>query len=219
MSMVARSALADDDGHRFGLVPLIGGGVAGVLHPGPLAGAIGFTDLGVEILGEVRPWGGFLRAEYLSSGDAGRWTAFAFSAGADYRLFGNVHRTALFLHGGLAYERWSGNDKGCPVDFLVPDSCNLEGAQMTSFDVTADMIGVVAGARVEVPLSFLYIAFSGNFVPAVSVDSSYPAGTFELRFDTEIGFRDYRRNDDADRTGGRTGHRGKRGTGPMDQAP
>ena len=116
-----RSAHADDDSaHRFGMVGLIGGGIAGVPHPGPLAGFIGFTDLGVELLGEVRPWGGFLRAEYLSSGDAGRWTAFAFSGGVEYRLFGNTHRTALFLRGGVAYERWMGNTAGCPIDLFVP---------------------------------------------------------------------------------------------------
>jgi len=185
-------ARADDDGHRFGLVGLIGGGVAGVLHPGPLTGAIGFTDLGVEILGEVRPWGGFLRAEYLSSGDGGRWTAFGFSGGAEYRLFGDVRHTAVFLRGGLAYERWMGNDAGCPIDLLVPNSCNLIGVTTSSFQVQTDMLGVIAGARVEAPISSVYVAASGNFVPVVAIDSSNPAAAFELRFTLEVGFRDQR---------------------------
>jgi hypothetical protein len=189
--LCASPARADDDnGHRFGLVAALGGGVAGVVHPGPLPGFIGFTDLGVEIMGEIRPWGGFLRLDYLSSGNDGRWTAFSFSAGTEYRLFGNVHRTALFLRGGLVYERWSGNDAGCPLDFVVPVSCNLEGAKPASFDVTTDMLGVVGGIRLELPISSVYLALSANVVPSVAVDHSNPAGTFQLRFDAEAGFRD-----------------------------
>jgi hypothetical protein len=193
-SSVAR---ADDDGHRFGLVGLIGGGIAGVAHPGPLSSFIGFTDLGVEILGEVRPWGGFLRGEYLSSGDTGRWTAFSFSGGVEYRLFGDARHTALFLRGGLAYERWSGTSGGCPVDFLVPDSCNLLNAQGATFQVSTDMLGVIAGARLEAPISPLFLAVSGNVVPAIAVDSSNPAAALELRFTLEVGFRDRRTQDDA----------------------
>ena len=190
-------ARADEDppGHRFGLVVALGGGVAGVVHPGPLPSAIGFTDLGVEILGEIRPWGGFLRIDYLSSGDDGRWTAFDFSAGTEYRLFGNVHRTALFLRGGLSYERWTGNNAGCPIDIVVPDSCNLLGEQAPSFSVTTDMIGVVGGVRLELPLRSFYLAFAANLVPTVAVDQSNPAATFQLRFDIEGGFKDNRNPD------------------------
>jgi hypothetical protein len=191
LALAPRVARADDDGHRFGLVGLAGGGVAGLVHPGALSGAVAFTDLGVEILGEVRPWGGFLRTEFLSSGNGTRWTAFTFSGGAEYRLFGDVSHTALFLRGGLAYERWLGNNAGCPIDLFVPDSCNLIGATTTStFNVSTDMLGVIAGARVEAPISSAYLAASGNFVPVVAIDSSNPTAAFELRFTLELGFRD-----------------------------
>jgi hypothetical protein len=221
IAAISGAARADDDGHRFGLVGLIGGGVGGVVHPGPLAGPIAFSDLGVEILGEVRPWGGFVRAEYLSSGDSARWTVFAFSGGAEYRLFGDAHRTALFLRGGLAYERWNGNSAGCPIDLFVPNSCNLIGTMASSFDVSTDMLGVIAGARVEAPLGPVYGALSGNFVPVVAIDSSNPSAAFELRFTFELGFRDRRTDDGAVRveTRSRGGGLKRRDSAPEEQAP
>jgi hypothetical protein len=203
----AKLARADDDdnGHRFGLVPSFGGGIAGVVHPGPLPGFVGFTDLGAELLGEVRPWGGFLRADFLSSGNDGRWTAWSFGAGTQYRLFGTTERTALFLRGGLVYERWLGNNQGCPIPFVAPSSCNLLGTNTGNpempapppFSATANMVGVTLGARVEVPISAAYLAFGATFVPTAAVDASNPTAVFALRFDMELGFRDARKNTDA----------------------
>jgi hypothetical protein len=206
----AKTARADDDGHRFGLVAALGGGFAGVVHPGPLPGVIGFTDLGVEILGEIRPWGGFLRVDFLSSGNDGRWTAYAFGAGTQYRLFGTTEKTALFLRGGITFERWLGNNQGCPITFVVPNSCNLLGVTApivgttpppAPFSTTADMLGLTGGVRLEVPLSAFYLAFGATFVPTVSIDASYPAAVFALRFDIEAGFRDTRRHTSAARSG------------------
>jgi hypothetical protein len=198
------SADADDEerASRFGLVASVGGGVAGVLHPGPLTGSMGFTDIGAEIFGEVRPWGGFVRADFLSSGDSARWTSYSFAAGTQYRLFGTVHSTALFLRGGLVYERMLGNNAGCPIIFFFPSSCNLlnSGTAAPTFSATGDMLGLLLGARVELPVPVLYVAVGASFVPTVDVDASRPAGTFELRFDLELGLRDER----TDRTAVRT---------------
>ncbi len=191
-----RTACADEPvPYRFGLVGVIGGGMAGVVHPGPLPGFIGFTDLGAEILGERRPWGGFLRVDFLSSGDSGRWTSFAFGAGTEYRLGVDVGRGALFLRGGLSYERWTGRSGGCPINFLVPSSCNNLNLAASTYDVTTDTVGLLGGVRYEVPLSAFYLALSASFAPAVAVDQSYPAAVFQLRFALEAGFRDARTAD------------------------
>jgi len=209
-TVVAPSARADDDqGHRLGLVAAFGGGLAGVVHPGPLPALIGFTDLGGEILGEIRPWGGFLRVDFLSSGDDGRWTAYSFDAGTQYRLFGDARHWALFLRGGVAYERWLGNNgQGCAITFVVPNSCVLFGQNngglpqknpAPPFSTTTDMLGVLAGVRLELPLPAFYVALGATFVPTVSVDAANPVATFQLRFDLTVGFRDTRRNTAASR--------------------
>jgi hypothetical protein len=216
--LVAPRAAADDDGHRLGVAMILGGGGGAVLHPGPLAGPVAFTDFGAEVLGEIRPWGGFARVDYLSTGGDARWTSWAFSGGTEYRLFGTTRRTALFLRGGLTFELLTGNTAGCPVIVFVPSSCNLIGATPPTFDVTADMLGVIAGARVEVPLTFMYLAFSANFVPTFAFARSdsgtlpgnqgSPSGTLELRFDIEAGLRQIKKSetevDDPVRTRRRT---------------
>jgi hypothetical protein len=199
---VAATGRADegDKPYRYGLLISSGGGVAGVAHPGPLPSAIGFTDLGAEIFGEIRPWGLFFRADFLSSGDAGRWTTYSFALGPQYRLFGTVHSTALFLRAGVVYEHMLGNDIGCPVPFFFPSSCNLLGAPQASFSTTGDLLGVLAGVRVELPVPIFYLALGASFVPAGDLGSSIPSGTFELRFDLEAGFRDERTDKTDDRT-------------------
>ena len=167
---IAREARAEDAPSRFGLVLSTGGGVAGVAHTGPLPGAIGFTDLGVEVFGELRPWGLFLRADFLSSGDDGRWTTYGLTLGTQYRLFGSVHRTALFLRGGLVFEHMLGNDAGCPVAFFVPSSCNLLGAtDVSTFSTHGEMLGLLGGVRVELPTPVFFVAFGASLVPTVDV--------------------------------------------------
>lgn len=208
-ALAPQKALAEEDGRgsRFGLLAALGGGMAGVVSPGSLPGFIGFTDLGVELMGEVRPWGGYLRADFLSSGNQGRWTAYAIGAGTQYRLFGNTHRTALFLRGGLTYERWLGDNNGCAVTLVVPNSCNLNSITPPvggpppppPFSATADMLGLSGGVRLELPISSFYLAVGATFVPTVSVDTSHPAGTFQLRFDVTGGFRDARVSKDEPR--------------------
>jgi hypothetical protein len=189
----ASAARADDQtAHRFGLVLGTGGGVAGLTASGPLPGLIAFTDLAAELKLEFRPWGGFLRADYLSSGNGARWHGWSFSTGAEYRLFGSVRKTALFLRGGVTYQRWMGDDTSCAVDVFVPNSCNLEGAPAPSFSMTADMVGLVGGVRVELPIKVLYLAFGANLVPVVAVDGSSPTGGVELGLTMDVGFRDTR---------------------------
>jgi hypothetical protein len=199
---VAAAARADDGDRpsRFGLLLSSGGGVAGVVHPGPLAGAIGFTDIGVELFGELRPWGLFLRGDFLSSGDAGRWTTYSFAAGTQYRLFGTVHTTALFLRGALVYEHMLGNNVGCPIPFFIPNSCNLLGAPPASFSTTGNLLGALAGVRLELPVPVIYLGLGASVVAAGDLGASIPAGTFELRFDLEAGFRDERTDRTATRT-------------------
>jgi hypothetical protein len=207
---VARTARADDDtGHRYGLVGEVGGGFAGIAHTGPLPSVVGFTDLGVEFMGEIRPWGLYLRGDFLSSGGAGRWTAYSVGPGVQYRLFGTSERWAVFLRGGVVYERWLANTAGCPVDFFVPTSCFLGTTTMIDpqmptaapFSTTADMLGLTAGVRVEAPVSKFYVSLGVAFVPTVSIDSSFPAATAGLRFDLEVGFRDERKHTTASRSG------------------
>jgi hypothetical protein len=193
LALATSTARADEQtGYRFGLVGSIGGGLALVGHPGPLSGFVGMSELGFELIGEKRPWGGFLGGDYLSSGDDGRWNAFGIRTGVDYRVFGTSHSTALFLRGGLTYQRWLATSSGCPVDIFVPNSCNLEGAMPPSFQATTDMLGLVGGVRVEMPLRPVYIAFSGKLVPTVSIDNANPVATLQLRVTMELGFKDTR---------------------------
>jgi hypothetical protein len=190
-SMIAgHDARADDvPDSRFGLLPSLGGGLAGLTDPGSppannsakctktpsscpavLPGFIGYTDLGAELFGQVKRWGLYGRFDFLSSGSGGRWTAYEGTLGGSYRLFGGSDTLALFARAGLVYEHWVGPQiGGCSVLFFVPNSCVTLNMPAVA-EVNADAIGLSGGVRLEMPFRSVYVAFDSTFVPAVTID-------------------------------------------------
>jgi hypothetical protein len=198
-SLAAADARAEDVESRIGVVPLVGTGAAVVTHSGQLPGFIGLTTLGGEIVGEIPPWGGFLHAEFLSSGQAGRWTALSFAGGASYRFLGAPTRLSLLARGGIAYQRWQGSTGGCDVVLFVPSGCinpsnpptpNTVTASPSGVSYTGDQLGIVAGVRLELPITPVYIALDASFVPTFDVDASTPTAVLGLKLDLVLGFRD-----------------------------
>jgi len=218
---VARESRADVPDSRFGLLPSVGTGFAVLSDPGPrsvssttttgtttttpgLPGVIGYTDLGGEIFGQLKRWGLYTRFDFLSSGNAGRWTAYEGTIGGSYRIFGGSSSLALFARAGLVYEHWVGAQVGgCSVLFFVPNSCVTNG--MNVEEVNADAIGLSGAMRLEMPFKDVYIAFDSTFVPVFTTDewsgssavtptgtSLEPGAVFQLRLQLEIGFRDSR---------------------------
>lgn len=197
----ARDGWAEPPDSRLGLVPVVGGGVAGLTAAQPLPGFIGYTTLGGELFGQLRRWGLFVRFEFLSSGSDGRWTAYSGDAGASYRLFGDSGTPSLFARAGLVYEQWTGQAVGgCSITLFVPNSCVTLGHANTS--IAGDVLGVTAGVRLELPLRSFYVAVGAAFVPGVTVGTSLspaapvtalqPGDVFQLRFDLAVGLRDTR---------------------------
>ena len=194
---------ADVPDSRFGLVPSVGAGIAGLTAPGSLPGVIGYTTLGAELLGQLQRWGLYGGFMFLSSGNAGRWTAYEGNLGASYRLFGGSDSFSLFARAGLVYQHWVGEQVGgCSILFFVPNSCVTQGTNTES--VNGDAIGVSGGVRLEMPFRSFYVAVGSTFIPVVTIDdwaTNAPATTarflspgevFQLRFDVELGFRDNR---------------------------
>jgi hypothetical protein len=219
---------AEPPDSRFGLLPVVGVGMAGLTAPSPLPGFIGYSTLGAELFGQLRTWGLFLRFDFLSSGsvertsgttpknDSSGWNAYSFEAGASYRLFGDSHTVSLFARAGLVYEHWVAEiDTPCQILIFVPNGCVTEGAMPVGFQ--GDAIGVTAGARLELPLKSFYVAFGASFVPLVTVNTSIDSGAaatalqpgdiFQLRFDIALGLRDAREDHAA--THDSTDHRSK----------
>jgi hypothetical protein len=210
----AREGRAEPPDSRFGLVPVVGGGIAGLTAAGSLPGFIGYTSLGAEVFGQLRTWGLFLRFDFLSSGNVeaqkfgdtvySGWNAYSFDAGVSYRLFGDSHKIALFARGALTFEHWVGQNKGaCSVLPFVPDGCDSPGESYSGFE--GEAIGVNAGARLEIPLDRFYVAFGASFVPLVTVSTTdetangsspgtamQPGDVFQLRLDLAVGLRDTR---------------------------
>jgi hypothetical protein len=198
---VAGTSRADVPDSRVGITPSIGGGMAALGGSGPLPGFIGYTTLGAEIFGQLRRWGLYLRFDFLSSGNGGRWTAYEGSLGGSYRLFGDSDSFSLFARAGLVYEHWVGAQLGgCSVLLLVPNSCVTEG--QATLSVNADALGLSGGFRLEMPFKSFYLAVGTSFVPVVTVDewansaatTLEPGAVFQLRLDLELGFRDTRSN-------------------------
>ncbi len=210
-----RECRADPPDSRFGLLPLVGTGVAGVTAAGSLPSFFGYTTIGGELFGQLTRWGLFLRFDFLSSGGDGPakasyqsgWSAYSFDAGASYRLFGDSKTISLFARAGLTYEHWVAQEQGaCAVLLFVPNGCVSEG--MTEVGYEGDAIGVNAGARLELPLKSFYVAVGANFVPLVTVNTSndmmgvmqtalQPGDVFQLRLDLALGLRDTRENHEA----------------------
>jgi hypothetical protein len=202
------STAAADDPWRFGLAPSLGAGAAVLTNSASLPGFIGYTDLGVEVMGEVMPWGGFLRGDFLSSGADGRWTSVGFALGASYRFFGAPDTLTLLGRAGLAFERWHGTDVGCDISLFLPSNCKsippppqpgVITAGTPAIDIFGDSVGLVGSARLELPLSAFYVAFDASLVPVVSLDSASPGGVFQFRLNMLFGFRDVRKPNAAPR--------------------
>jgi hypothetical protein len=208
----AREGLADPPDSRFGLIPLVGTGVAAVTAAGTLPSVFGYTTIGGELFGQLTRWGLFLRFDFLSSGGDGPpkasyqsgWNAYSFDAGASYRLFGDSQTLSLFARGGVTYEHWLAQEQGaCSVLLFVPNGCVSEGSTEVGYE--GDAIGVNAGARLELPLKSFYVAVGASFIPLVTFNTSndmmgvrqtalQPGDVFQLRIDLSFGLRDTRGN-------------------------
>jgi hypothetical protein len=203
-----RSSKAEVPDSRFGLIPTVGGGIAVLSSTGSpatftLPSFIGYTTLGGELFGQLRRWGLYGGFTFLSSGNAGRWTAYEGNLGFSYRLFGGSDSFALFARGGVVYQHWVGEQSGCTVLLFVPNSCVTEGENTVS--INGDALGVSGGVRIEMPLQNFYIAFTSTLIPVVTVDdwpnnepvtvaqSIEPGVVFQFRLELEVGFRDNRR--------------------------
>jgi hypothetical protein len=192
---------------RFGVLPSIGVGVAKISSSGGLPDFIGLTTLGVEVHGEVPPYGAFARFQFNSSGLDGRWTAPSFALGGTYRLFGDgVDRLALVGRAGFLYERWHGQSisSNCPIDLFVPSNCKALVAPAPSgnllvqnpvFTYTGDNLGLLAGARLEMPVRPFYLAVEGEVGGLVDVAESTPGTIFHFRLSAIIAFRDARKKE------------------------
>lgn len=190
---------------RFGVLPSIGVGLASVGKSSPFPSFVGLTTLGVEVHGEVPPYGGFVRFQFDSSGLDGRWTAPSFALGGSYRLFGDgVDHLALLGRAGFLYERWHATSGNCPVDLFVPTNCKalvppsptgeiLKTVPIVT--VTGDHLGLLAGARVEMPIPLFYLAVDGEVGGLVDVSEPSPGTVLHFRLSLVAAFRDARKVD------------------------
>jgi hypothetical protein len=201
----APTARAEEGDTRYGLAPYLSAGAAVLTSPSPFPGFIGLTGTGVEILGEASPWGGFGRAEFLSSGNDGRWTALSFALGGSRRLFGDLRHLSLVARAGIGYQRWHASTGGCSVYLFVPNGCKnyvapppgAPGAPVApAMDVNADALGLLGGVRLELPIRPVYIAFDASLSPMVAFDSP-PGGIIALQLNLLVAFHDFRNEREA----------------------
>jgi hypothetical protein len=194
---------------RFGVLPTVGFGFAKIGGPGVLPGFIGLSTLGIEVHGEVPPYGGFVRFQFDSSGLDGRWTAPSFALGVTYRFIGDgVETLGIVGRAGLLYERWHGMsvNSNCPIDLFVPSNCKALVPPVPSGNVTppppvytytGDNLGLLAGVRLELPVQLFYLAVDGELGGLVEVGDSTPGTVVHLRFALVAAFRDVKKGDSA----------------------
>jgi hypothetical protein len=149
----------------------------------------------------------FLRALYESSGDDGRWTAPGGAIGASYRFFGDGETTwSLVARGGVIFERWHASTAGCAVPYFFPDNCKnfvatpprgviQDVTPITS--VTVDTIGLLYGARLELPVKPVYMALGAELGSLVDVDASSPGVVLQARLTFTISFRNHQSEDES----------------------
>lgn len=192
---------------RYGFAPYVGGGGAFLGRASPLPSPVALTQLGAEIMGELPPWGGFFRTDYLSSGQDGRWTAISFALGGSYRLLGQPRHLSLLARGGFSYQYWHGSSSGCDVLVFVPNSCIAMGAPAMMGTVTVPMpvttysgnaFGLYLGARLELPVSPVYLALDANALPDIAVGTQNPSAILGLTVDLVVGLRDVHRSGSGD---------------------
>ena len=187
-------------GPRFGLIPGAGGGVGGFTNaPSYYPGFVGLTFTQVEVLAEIDRWGGFLRGAFYSSGQDGRWTAPSIAGGATYRFFGDGEKSwGLVGRGGLIWQNWHASTAGCDIKFFIPENCKaslpppVPGViQVTTpiYSTTVSTFGLLAGARLELPVSGAYMAFGGELVGVADLSQASPGVAIEALFSFSISFR------------------------------
>jgi hypothetical protein len=185
---------------RIGVHPLVGVGLAKLSNTGPFPNVIGLTTLGGDLHVERPPYGGFFRLQFHSSGLDGRWTAPSFALGASYRLYGDsVETFGILARAGVLWERWHATNANCPIDLFVPSNCKAlappsptgvilnQGPIVTQ---TADMFGLLAGVRAEMPIRFLYLAADFEASGVADFGDGFPGTLFQARVAVLAGFRD-----------------------------
>jgi hypothetical protein len=192
------------EGPRIGVEPGVGVGFGGFTSPAPThPGLIGFTVTQVELALELPRVGVFARAAYYSSGGEGRWIAPAFSLGASYRFFGDGETSwSLVARGAFEYERWHGfstqSASQCSIPFFYPDNCKdypfIDPNQRTPTvvsTVNADMFGLLAGARLELPVQSVFMALGAEVAGAPSFEFAAPGVIFHAQLSFTIAFRNH----------------------------
>jgi hypothetical protein len=141
--------------------------------------------------------------------------------GGSRRLFGRPSHLSLLARAGIAYEHWNGASGGCDVILFVPNSCISQAAPPTPGTVTVttpvtdysgNAMGILAGARLELPIKPVYLAIDASFTPVIDVDTTSPTAVLGFRLDLVLGFRDRRVNTTAPEPQQPNGPRFRRGS-------
>jgi hypothetical protein len=193
-------------GPRIALVPGIGFGMAGFTGgTGALPGFVATSVVQGEAIVEFPRLGFFLRGAYLTSGQAGRWTAPEFAAGAQYRLLGDGEVAwGLVARTGVLFARWSGNTGGCDILWFIPQSCpdysppTTEGQappapSAPSFVINTNTLGLLAALKLEAPVRPVYLALSAELGALADVDRSSPGSALTAQLTLTFGFRSHSR--------------------------
>ncbi len=186
---------------HVGVTPTVGAGVAAMTSGGTFPRLIGLTTFGGEIDASYVRLGVFGRVMFNSSGNAGQWTGWSYTLGPSYRLFGDGYdAVALVARGGVTFERLSAQTGGCSVILFFPNSCSNTPAPMIAGDevtngpatinITSNMLGLMAGVRLEVPIRPIYLALDAEVTGVQGFESGAPGQMIELKTSLVFGFRD-----------------------------
>ena len=100
------------------------------------------------------------------------------------------------------WERWHASNDNCPVDLFFPTNCKSFAQQAPSgvilntvppVALTQDLLGLFAGARLELPVHYFFLAVDGEISGMADVSGTVPGSVLALRVALAIGFRDSRR--------------------------
>lgn len=177
---------------RLALLPVIGGGIAGMTSKSVFPSFVGTTVLGGEIDAGGERIGGFGRVQFQSSGQDGRWTAMSYTLGGSYRVFGDGFASfGGVVRAGFSFEHWRASTGGCDVALYFPASCKAlvlppagSGVVITGpgpINASNDELGIVGGFRIELPVQAFYLALDGELGVATSLASGAPGTLLQLR--------------------------------------
>jgi hypothetical protein len=167
-------------GPRLGVTPGIGIGFAGFTGNAPYPSFVFTTAIQLEALVELERWGFFVRGGFISSGSSGRWTAPTFALGSQYRLAGDgEERWGVVVRAGGLFERWNATPVlgSCDIFYVLPNSCqnyNEPTNPTSGTPLTAESVGLLAGVRVDLPVTPVYLALDAELSVAKDVDQSVP---------------------------------------------